>query len=826
MADSRLDPRRRAASTLPLPVAVPWWRRLLGSRRRQVALVVVLGIVAAYPVAVGTLAARMATRMVRDRAGVSLRIGSGRAGLLGLSFRDLELTVPRDQAGAPKEEKADERGASGPAAPRLLRIERVFVPYRALVLGRHGTIHVSGLVADVVRGGPDDNLTELLRRLREHRSPAAKGTGGGPRALPAMVIDDGVVKLADAGSGLRVRLPSFAAAFFPGNRVSVVLNGLEGVLALGSRGNGPRFGAGTIELGAPLEAGSLHLAGYPTLTIAGGFATPLPTLALTGIHGSIHPGPKDPKDAAAGKQLVVALEGSYGGAKETLWTARGGIDPAGHEGQLSLLAERFALAEIADVLPKEILSPKDTQVNAAFDVSWADGAVRFGGDLQVAGLSLEHPAVASEPIRNLGLSLVLRGTAFPAARRVLIERLEGRMQELRAKLSGFVELAPGTFVFEDGNKLGFLPRMELTLEVPKLPCAKVLANLPPAVVPHLQGFVLDGMFGATIETHIDYAHLDELDLKSRIDIDGCRVLKAPDEVKALITGASITQRVEVPRAYGSKGPEETEEMEFVVGPENPDFVPYEQIAPAFIASIMTTEDNGFFKHRGWVTSEFKTALKRNLKRGGFRGGASSITMQMVKNVLLSHEKTLSRKMQELFLVWYLEQEIPKERILELYFNAIEFGPRIYGIGPAAKHYFGKAAADLTPLEGAFFSSILPSPKRRYVQYCHGAPLPPWDRYVRRILGKVHERGRLTDEEYEAALEEKLVFDRREGNFTERQCVEWVKKITTHPELDAPPDTEVPGGNDADAEADKGPLPMRKLRRLFASEAKRPPKPTK
>ena len=106
---------------------------------------------------------------------------------------------------------------------------------------------------------------------------------------------------------------------------------------------------------------------------------------------------------------------------------------------------------------------------------------------------------------------------------------------------------------------------------------------------------------------------------------------------------------------------------------------------------MTTEDNGFFKHRGWVTSEFRTALKRNLQRGGFRGGASSITMQMVKNVLLSHEKTLSRKLQELFLVWYLEQEIPKERILELYFNAIEFGPRIYGIGPAARHYFGKNA---------------------------------------------------------------------------------------------------------------------------------------
>jgi membrane peptidoglycan carboxypeptidase len=263
-------------------------------------------------------------------------------------------------------------------------------------------------------------------------------------------------------------------------------------------------------------------------------------------------------------------------------------------------------------------------------------------------------------------------------------------------------------------------------------------------------------------------------------------------------------------------------MEFIVGPENPDFVPYEQISPNLIAAIMTTEDNGFFKHRGWVTSEFRTALKRNLQRGGFRGGASSITMQMVKNVLLSQEKTLSRKLQELFLVWYLEHEIPKERILELYFNAIEFGPRIYGIGPAARHYFGKNASDLTPLEGAFFSSILPSPKRRYIQYCHGTPTAQWDRYLRRILAKMHERGRIDDEAYAAAGGQKLVFDRREAGFNERQCLDWVKKITARPEPETPPDIDAPIDGDADTAdgADGGPIPVGKLRRLFSKEARR------
>ena len=167
-------------------------------------------------------------------------------------------------------------------------------------------------------------------------------------------------------------------------------------------------------------------------------------------------------------------------------------------------------------------------------------------------------------------------------------------------------------------------------------------------------------------------------------------------------------------------------MSVVIGPDNPDFVPYEEISPYLVGSIMTTEDNGFFKHRGWVSSQFESALRKNLQRGGFRLGASSITMQMTKNVLLTREKTLSRKLQELFLVWYIEQDLSKERILELYFNAIEFGPRIYGIGAATRHYFGKRPSELTPLEAAFFSSILPSPKRRYVQYCHGAPAAQWE----------------------------------------------------------------------------------------------------
>jgi membrane peptidoglycan carboxypeptidase len=188
---------------------------------------------------------------------------------------------------------------------------------------------------------------------------------------------------------------------------------------------------------------------------------------------------------------------------------------------------------------------------------------------------------------------------------------------------------------------------------------------------------------------------------------------------------------------------------------------------------MTTEDAGFFQHHGFVTTEFRTALVNNLKAGRFVQGASSITMQMVKNVLLYREKTLARKLQELFLTWHVENTLTKDRILEIYLNVIEYGPRLYGIGPAAYHFFGKKPKDLTPVEAAFFSTILPSPKARYKQYCAGT-LTRWTTgKIERILQLMYKRERLTQSEYDAALATPLSFS-KDGMETEDDCLKRVK----------------------------------------------------
>lgn len=782
------------ASAVPPP---PGWGTFLRKHRRWVIAVgVVLALVLVYPPVVGGLAASMFASKVTERLGRPVTVARGRAGLTQVALRGILI-----------------EGRAG--GPPLLTASEIAVPFAA-VLGRGGQpVVISDLRIHAVRGGADDNVEEIIARLTGRGRAPSSGPAPQPKEsdpkgsdskdsdksetpIPAVAIESGSLFAKDGERGLTLQTASIKGVFTPSQQVSFQLGGVSGALGFADSDKGPRFGAKELHVRSALSG--MRPTGYPNVIVKDGFATPLPSLSLTGIAGTVGPPPVGVA-SKAGDAIVVDLHGSYGGAKETLWTARGGANPATQQGRLALRAEQFSLGKIPDILPKSVLRPEDSSIDASFELLWAGDALTLGGEMAVVGLSLQHEGLASLPIDNLSMSVNMKATAFPAARRLQIEYVQGRVRDLVGRLSGSIELAPGTFKFADGSRLGVLPKIDLAFVVPPISCSKLLESIPMALISNLQGFQLKGMFEAKIGTKIDFSDLEALELRGKVGIDGCKVKEAPETVTMLAGPQPILQTVEVPKAPGPKvQPGETEMIQFVIGPDNPDFVPFVQISPHLINSIMTTEDNGFFKHRGWVTSEFKSALRRNLARGGFRLGASSITMQMTKNVLLSKEKTLSRKLQELFLVWYLEQELPKERILELYFNAIEFGPRLYGIGPAARHYFGKKAADLTPLEAAFFSSILPSPKRRYIQFCHGSLFPPWEKYVRRIMAKVYERGRLTEAEFTEASLQKLTFDRREATFNEKQCLEWVKKMTTRPEAEPPPDLDNPDGDD-DASTD-------------------------
>ncbi len=642
----------------------------------------------------------------------------------------------------------------GQAPPLVVPGVRVHFSMLGLLRGRVEVSDVE-LIApriELVRGGADDNISSLLERLTSHE-PASGGGGSGALRIDKVTIRNGAVAAADGDWGV-VEVGKLDGELVPHGPASLRLSEVKARLAGGLTLGATQL---TITVASLDRARLLSGEAAAGIEVSGGWATPFRGFHLTDVHGSIRPDGADPG------LLAVELHGSYGGAGTELWTAIGSLRPATRDGSLQLRAARFRLSQLDAVWSHEsaarLINAHDAEVDAGLDLKIAAGKIEFTGKFHLSGLTIAHPMLGPIPVANLGFDAEAHGRLDPTERALIVDDSSIDYRRLHATLTATVE------------NIGRQPRFAARLQVRPLPCQSALASLPPEMTPYLQEFKLTGTFSTDLHLAIDFADLDSgVDLGGQVGIEGCRVAQAPKNVSADRLMATFPQTVEL---------EPGRWRTFLAGPENPDFVPYADISPYLINSIMTTEDSGFFKHRGFIPSEFRSALQQNLQRGYFRLGASSITMQMIKNVLLSREKTLSRKLQELFLTWYVEHHLTKERILEIYFNVIEFGPDIYGIGRASKHYFGIPAKQLTPMEAAWFSSILPNPKKRYVQYCHANGLldTKWDTYVRRILRRVHERGRLSDEDYDKAVAVPLQFDRTEA-VPEKECMAMVKKLTT------------------------------------------------
>lgn len=137
-----------------------------------------------------------------------------------------------------------------------------------------------------------------------------------------------------------------------------------------------------------------------------------------------------------------------------------------------------------------------------------------------------------------------------------------------------------------------------------------------------------------------------------------------------------------------------------------EWVPMDQIAPVMARAAVAAEDANFCLHWGLDVAAIRDALDRG------RGGASTISQQVVKNVFLWHGRSWARKSIEALWTPLVEAVWPKRRILEIYLNVAEFDAGIFGVQAAAQHYFGVNAADLTATQAARLAAILPAPKER------------------------------------------------------------------------------------------------------------------
>ena len=174
----------------------------------------------------------------------------------------------------------------------------------------------------------------------------------------------------------------------------------------------------------------------------------------------------------------------------------------------------------------------------------------------------------------------------------------------------------------------------------------------------------------------------------------------------------------------------------------------EEMAPLLRAAFVAAEDSNFYEHKGLDYVGLLRAIYTNVRRGQLSQGASTITQQVVKNLLLSPERSFRRKIQEALLAFELDRNLEKDEILTIYLNEVFFGVHFYGVEEASLYYFGRSAKDLELHQAALLAGLVQSPNR-YNPFRHPDRALERRRYV---LRRMYEEGMVEEGVYREALE--------------------------------------------------------------------------
>lgn len=208
--------------------------------------------------------------------------------------------------------------------------------------------------------------------------------------------------------------------------------------------------------------------------------------------------------------------------------------------------------------------------------------------------------------------------------------------------------------------------------------------------------------------------------------------------------------------------------------QNRVIVPLKKIPKNTQSAAIAIEDKRFYEHSGIDFEAIIRALAQNLKSGGVVEGGSTLTQQYVKNTLLSHERTINRKIKEAFLAYQMERKYDKKKILEKYLNTVYFGHGNYGVETAANYFFGKKAVKLTLSESALLAGLIRSPLK-YSPYNH-----PEKAVERRnnVLTRMVSQKMITLREAEKAIKQKIKLKKQKDDlrYPAPYFIEYVKSL--------------------------------------------------
>jgi len=293
-----------------------------------------------------------------------------------------------------------------------------------------------------------------------------------------------------------------------------------------------------------------------------------------------------------------------------------------------------------------------------------------------------------------------------------------------------ISLHPYAFITRD-------PQLKMELKICPViwDAGAFFHSVPEGLFTSLTGFDATGDLRFFLTFSMDTRSLDSLYFLSKLSSDNFKILQyGIDDYRQLNT-EFIHHFYEKGRLVAS----------FPVGPSNPDFASLADISPWLKTCVLTSEDGAFYYHKGFNPDAIRESIITNIKEGRFVRGGSTVSMQLVKNVFLTRNKTIGRKLEELLIVWIIENNhlAGKDRMFEVYLNVIEWGPGIYGIKQASRYYFNKYPAELTLKESLFLAGIVPFPKRfKSVFESNGFPRSWFVNYMQRMKDLMVARNRI------------------------------------------------------------------------------------
>lgn len=393
---------------------------------------------------------------------------------------------------------------------------------------------------------------------------------------------------------------------------------------------------------------------------------------------------------------------------------------------LTLEIERTNEGTRLEVTAEKVESDAASATEAAAEVV----AVRNGDEWGVTaafegGLSVEKvSAVGTDVSLRVKATLEATASANPMKTTVKSARLE-----------------TGALVVEASGHYG--PWMaSLNVHIPDVGCQEAFDSLPRQLVGRMEGTKMSGRMEVSVSARVDLPDRESPEVEIKLQ-NGCRIREVPKEFGLGRLGGVFTRTAVM--ADGTT-------KEVGSGPGTAYWVPVRSVSKHLLSAVMATEDSGFLSHKGVLVEAVERAVELDVKEGRFARGASTITMQLAKNLWLGREKTVARKLQEAVLATYLEQRWSKDQILEYYVNLAEFAPGVYGVGEASHHYFKTDATQLSLSQSLVMALALPSPSKTQFGP-DGDLLPSRLALVRRVMRSMNETGKISDEELAEALAE-------------------------------------------------------------------------